>query len=133
MIKKHWPVFTAILVLIISMILEFAASKSTDTGVVIFVGLVIYMLLLPVAGALIGGWYGWMIRSPLKWLLAPAVYLGTVLYLLAEGLLLGAGSMDAASLLSVGSFTGLACLIVEIVSSAVSWLVRRKKENDQGE
>lgn len=128
MIKKHWPVLFAILVVIISIILGIVASHSTDAGVAIAVGVISWMFLFPLAGALIGGWYGWRLRSPLKWLLAPAVYLGVVLYLIAESLVVGADAMDLGAFLSIALFTGIACLAVEAVSSAIAWMARRKKD-----
>jgi len=77
MIKKHWPVLFAILVVIISIILGIVASHSTDAGVAIAAGVIAWMFLFPLAGALMGGWYGWRVKTPLKWLLAPAVYLAS--------------------------------------------------------
>ena len=128
MIKKHWPVLFAILVVIISIILGIVASNSTDTGVAIAVGVISWMYLLPLAGAVIGGWYGWRIQSPLKWLLAPAVYVGFVLYMIVEQLIIDAGSMDIRAFLIVGLLTGIACLAVELVTSVIAWLARRNKE-----
>ncbi len=127
MIKKHWPILFAILAVIISIILGIVASHSTDTGVAILVGVIVYMFLFPLTGALIGGWYGWKIRSPLKWLIVPAVYLGFILYMVAEDYAYGAESMEMSSYLSVGSFTVIACLAVEAITSAIAWLARRKK------
>ena len=127
MIKKHWPVVFAVLVVIVCAILGIYASNSTDTGVAIVVGVIIFLLLLPLAGAVIGAWYGWRIRSPWKWLLAPAVYLGVFLYLSAEDLISGTGSIDPGVNWSVGSFTGIACLGAEIIASVIVWLIRRNK------
>ena len=124
--KNHWPLLFAALALIVSIILGIAASNSTDTGVAIAVGVIIFMFLLPLAGAVIGGWYGWRISSPLKWMLAPAVYVATVLYLIIGDLISDAGSVDIGSDCSVGLFTGIACLCVEIIASIIAWLVRRK-------
>ena len=118
----------AIAAVIISIILGIVASNSTDTGVAILIGVVIFMFLFPLAGALIGGWYGWRVRSPLKWIAAPAVYLGVVLCLAAADLLAGIGSMDLGAYWSVGSFTGIAALVVEAVTSAIAWLARRNKD-----
>ena len=129
MIKKHWPVVFAILTVIISIILGIVASHSTDAGVAIAAGVISWMFLFPLAGALIGGWYGWKMRTPLKWLLAPAVYLGVVLYLIIESLIVGADSMDLGAFLSIALFTGIACLAVEAVSSAIAWLSRRKQKD----
>ena len=128
MIKKHWPVLLAILVVIISIILGIVASNSTDTGVAILVGVICWMYLFPIASAVIGGWYGWRIRSPLKWLLAPAAYLGFILYMVLEQLISGAGPIDLGAYLIVGSFTGIACLAVELVTSVIAWLARRNKD-----
>jgi len=125
MIKKHWPVLFALAAVITSIILGIVASNSTDTGVAIFVGLIIFMFLFPLAGALIGGWYGWRIRTPLKWIAAPAVYLGVVLYLAVADLVTGVESMDLGAYWAVASFTGIAALAVEAVTSAVAWLIRR--------
>ena len=129
MIRKHWPILFAIAAVIISIILGIVASNSTDTGVAILIGVIIFMFLFPLAGALIGGWYGWTIQSPLKWIAAPAVYLGVVLYLMVADLLSGAGTVDLGSSWTVGSFTGIAALVVEAVASAIAWLVRRNREN----
>ena len=129
MMKKHWPILFAIAAVIISIILGIVASNSTDTGVAILIGVIIFMFLFPLAGALIGGWYGWTIQSPLKWIAAPVVYLGVVLCLAAADLLTGVGSMDMGTYWSVGSFTGIAALVVEAVASAIAWLVRRNREN----
>ena len=125
MMKNHWPVVFAILVVIISIILGIAASNSTDAGVAILVGVICWMFLFPLAGAAIGGWYGWRIRSPLKWLLAPAAYLGFLLYMIAWQLISGVGSIDMKSYLIVGSLTGIACLAVEVATSVIAWLKRR--------
>lgn len=133
MIKQHWPILFAILMVIISIILGAVALHSTDTGEVILVGVIIYMFLLPLAGAVIGGWYGWKLRSPLKWLIAPAAYLGVVLYLIVEDLISGADSMDIGASLSVGLFTGIACIAVEAISSAVALLVRKNKVTSEVE
>ena len=130
MIKKHWPILFAILMVILSIILGIVALHATDAGVVIGAGVIIYMILFPLAGAVIGGWYGWRLRSPLKWLLAPAAYLGILLYLLIEDLILNSGSIDFKSYLIVSSLTGIACLLVEIASSAIAWLARRNKKTD---
>ncbi len=128
MIRKHWPILFAIAAVIISIILGIVASNATDTGVAIFAGLVIFMFLFPLAGALIGGWYGWTIQSPLKWIAAPAVYLAVVLFLAAADLVTG-GAMNLGTYWSVGSFTGIAALVVEAAASAIAWLVRRNREN----
>ena len=132
MIKRHWPVLFAILTVIISIILGIAAFHSTDAGVAIAAGVISLMFLFPLAGAAIGGWYGWRMKTPLKWLLAPAVYLGVVLYLLVEDLIAGAESVDMSAFLSIGLFAGIACLTVEAVTSAIAWLAGRNKRN-QGE
>lgn len=128
MIKRHWPVLFAILVVIISIILGIVASHSTDAGVAIAAGVISWMFLFPLAGALIGGWYGWRMGTPLKWLLAPAVYLGTFLYLVLESLAYGAG-VDAGAYLGIASFTGIACLFVEAATSVIAWLARRNKKD----
>jgi len=54
MIRKHWPILFAIAAVIISIILGIVASNSTDTGVAILIGFIIFMFLFPLAGALIG-------------------------------------------------------------------------------
>ena len=128
MLKTHWPLLFAIAAVIISIILGIVAYNSADTGVGIFVGVIIFMFLFPLAGALIGGWYGWRIRSPLKWIAAPAVYLGAVLYLVAADLLTGTGLTDLGTCWSVASFTGIAALVVEAATSAIAWLARRNKK-----
>ena len=127
MIKKHWPILFAIAAVIISIILGIAASNSADTGVAIFVGAIIFMFLFPLAGALIGSWYGWRIRSPLKWAAAPAVYLGVVLFMMVTDLLSGNGAMDLSTCFYIGAFTGIAALGFEAVASAVAWLARRNR------
>ena len=131
MIKKHWPILFAIAAVIAGIILGIVASNSTDTGVAILVGVIIFMFLFPLAGAVIGGWYGWRVCSPIKWIAAPAVYLGVVVYLAAADLLSGAGAMDMGTYWSIGSFTGIAALAVEAVSSAIAWLARRNRESNQ--
>ena len=131
MIKKHWPILFAIAAVIAGIILGIVASNSTDTGVAILVGVIIFMFLFPLAGAVIGGWYGWRVCSPIKWIAAPAVYLGVVVYLAAADLLSGAGAMDMNSYWSIGLFTGIAALAVEAVSSAIAWLARRNRESNQ--
>lgn len=128
MIKIHWPILFAIAAVIISIILGIVASNSTDTGVAILVGVIIFMFLFPLAGSLIGGWYGWRIQSPLKWIAAPAVYLGAVLFLVAADLLTGTGLTDMSTCWSVGSFTGIAALVVEAATSVIAWLARRNKK-----
>ncbi|MCR5034724.1 MAG: hypothetical protein K6B42_04815 [Clostridia bacterium] len=130
MIKKHWPILFAIAAVVISIILGIVASNSSDTGVAILVGVIIFMFLFPLTGALIGGWYGWRTRSPLKWIAAPAVYLGAVLYLVAADLMSGIGLTDLGSCLSVGSFTGIAALGVEAATSVIAWLARRNKKTE---
>ena len=129
MIRKHWPVLVTALAVIISVIIGIAASNSSDTGYAILAGVVIFMFLFPLAGAVIGGWYGWRVRSPIKWIAAPAVYLGVVVYLAASDLLSGAGAMDMGTYWSIGSFAGIAALAVEAVSSAIAWLARRNREH----
>ena len=128
MIKKHWPILFAILTIIVSIILGIVASHSTDAGVAIAAGVMIFMFLFPLAGAVIGGWYGWRLRTPLKWLLAPAVYVGVVLYLVVEDLIYSSGAIDLGAYWTVGSLTGIACLAVEVATSAIAWLVRRNKK-----
>ena len=130
MVRKHWPVLFTIMVLVISIILGIVASHSADAGVAILIGVISWMFLFPLAGALLGGWYGWRVRSPFKWLLAPATYAGVILYLIAEDLIAGSGSMDIGSSLSIGSLTGIACLAVELVSSVIAWLAGRKHKED---
>ena len=132
MMKKHWPILFAIAAVIFSVILAVAATNSTDTGVAIFFGVAIFMFLFPLTGAVMGGWYGWTIRSPLKWLLAPAAYLAIILYLVVEDLILSSGSVDITSYLSVGLFTGVACLAVEAVTSVIAWLARKNKDSQKG-
>ncbi len=126
MIRKYWPLFIAIAVVITSIILGVIASKSTDTGEVIFAGVIIFMFLLPLAGVLFGAWCGWEIRSPLKWAAAPAAYLAVAVCLVASDLVTGAQEMDLSGSCSVASFTGIAALAAEAVASLIAWLVRRK-------
>ena len=133
MIKKHWPVFFAALMVIFSIIAAVAASHSTDTGVAIAAGFIIFMFLMPLAGAVIGGWYGWRLRSPLKWLLIPAAFLGIFVYLLVWDLTSGSGLSGMDAYLSIGAFTGVACLVAMVIASAVAWLVRRKKTDRNGQ
>ena len=128
MLKTHWPLLFAIAAVIISIILGIVAYNSADTGVGIFVGVIIFMFLFPLAGALIGGWYGWRVHSPLKWIAAPAVYLGAGLLLVALDLVNGNGLTGLSSNLSVSSFTGIAALVVEAATSAIAWLARRNKK-----
>ena len=127
MIKKHWPILFTILMVIICIVFAIAASNSTDTGYAILAGVVIYMVLLPLSGAVIGGWYGWRIRSPLKWLLAPAAFLGACMFLLATDLISGSGAIETDTYASVSSFTGIACLATEVIAGVISRLVRRTK------
>lgn len=127
MIKTHWPILFAIAAVIISIILGIVAYNSADTGVGIFVGVIVFMFLFPLAGALIGGWYGWRVHSPLKWIAAPAVYLGAVLFLFAVDLVNGNGLTGLSSNLSVSSFTGIAALVVEAATSAIAWMAKRKR------
>ena len=126
MIKRHWPILVALLLIIISIILGILASNATDSGDVIFLAAIIFMFLLPLAGAVNGGWYGWKLRSPLKWLLAPAVYLCICLFFIASDLISGA-SGDMGAFWSIGLFTGIACLAAEAIASLIAWLVRRNK------
>ena len=85
------------------------------------------MLLFPLTGAVIGGWYGWRSRSPLKWLLPLAAFLGVCLFLLATDLISGTGSIDLDTYGSVSSFTGIVCLVMEVIAGLIAWLVRRTK------
>ena len=85
------------------------------------------MFLFPLAGAVLGGWYGWTLKSPWKWLLAPAAYLGVVLYLVAVDLIVDTGYIDIGSYLSIGLFTGIACLAVEAITSVIAWLANKRK------
>ena len=127
MIKKHWPVLFAILVVIISFILGIVASHSADAGVAIAVGVLTMLILFPLAGAVVGGWYGWKARSPLKWLIAPAAYLGFILYMVIEDLIYNTGSMEIGAYCTIGLFTGIAFLAVEAITAAIAWLARRAK------
>ena len=127
MIKKHWPLLFTGLVIIISIILWITAASSADTGVGIFFGVVIFMFLFPLAGAVLGGWYGWTLKSPWKWLLAPAAYLGVVLYLVAVDLIVDTGYIDIGSYLSICLFAGIACLAVEAITSVIAWLANKRK------
>lgn len=131
MIKKHWPVLFAILMVIISIILGIGASQSADAGAAIAVGVIIFMFLFPLAGAVIGGWYGWRLQTPLKWLLAPVAYLGVILYLVIEGLIYSAESADVGAYATIGILTGIACLAVEIASSAIAWMAKRNKRKKE--
>lgn len=125
MIKKHWPLFFAALMVIFSIIAAIAASHSTDTGVAIAAGVIIFMFLLPLAGAVIGAWYGWRLRSPLKWLLIPASFLGIFVYLLVWDLTSSSGLSGMDAYPSIGAFTGIACLVAEVIAAAIARLVRR--------
>ena len=133
MIKKHWPLLFTILIVIISIILGVTASNSTDTGVAIAFGVITFMFLFPLAGAVLGGWYGWKMKSPWKWLLSPAVYLGVILYLIAMDVVNGVGITTIGSNFTIGAFAGIACLVVEAIVSFIAWLVRRNRANNQSE
>lgn len=133
MIKRHWPIVFTALMVIISIVLWIAAANSTDTGYAILAGLVIFMVLLPLSGAVLGGWYGWRIRSPRKWLLAPAAFLGTGLLLLAADLISGSGTVEIGSCALIGALTGAACLAAEAIAGAVFRLVRKTKADRNGE
>ena len=133
MMKKHWPLLFTILVVIISIILGVTASNSTDTGVAIVFGVITFMFLFPLAGAVLGGWYGWKMKSPWKWLLAPAVYLGVILYLIIMDLVNGAGMTTIGSNFTISAFAGITCLVVEAIVSFVAWLVRRNRASNQSE
>ncbi len=127
MIKSHWPILFAIAAVIISIVLGIVAYNAADTGVGIFVGVIIFMFLFPLAGALIGGWYGWRVQSPLKWIAAPAVYLGAVLFLFVVNLISGNGLTGLSSNLSVGLFAGIAALVVEAATSAIAWMAKKRR------
>ena len=125
MIKNHWPILFAILVVIISIIIGISASNSTDTGYAIAGGLVIFMFLFPLAGAVLGGWYGWRSRTPLKWILAPVAFVGVFLFLLAADLISGSGSIELDTNGTISSITGIVCLIVEAIASVIRRLVKK--------
>ena len=87
-LRKHWPVVFALLAVVVSIILAVFAYRSTDAGYAIFTSVITFMFLFPLAGALIGAWYGWRLRSWKKWLIPPAVYGCVVLYMVLAGLIL---------------------------------------------
>ena len=125
MIRKHWPVVFAVLAILISVVLVVFAYHSTDSGYAIFASVITFIFLLPLAGAVIGGWYGWRIHSLKKWLLPFAVYAGVILYMMIAGLILRADMFDADSYLTLGALPGLTGLVAEIVASVIAWVVKR--------
>ena len=112
-------------------ILLFAgASNSTDTGYAIFASLIIFMFLFPLAGAVNGVWYGWRSRSPMKWLLVPAAFLGVCLFLLAADLISGSGPMEPGAYASLGALTGVTCLAAEVIAGGIARLAGRNQKID---
>ena len=128
MLKKHWPVVFALFTVIASIILAVFACHSTDTGYAILTSVVTFLFLFPLAGVLIGAWYGWRLRSWKKWLIPPAVYCCVVLYMVLAGLILGAGLFDAESFLTLGAIPALSCLAAEIAVSVIAWAVNRARD-----
>ena len=127
MLKKHWPVGFALITVIASIILAVFACHSTDAGYAILTSVVTFMFLFPLAGVLIGVWYGWRLRSWKKWLIPPAVYGCVVLYMVLAGLILRADLFDAGSCLTLGALPGLSCLAAEIAASVIAWAVNRAR------
>ncbi len=125
MIRKHWPVVFAVLAILISVVLVVFAYHSTDAGYAIFASVITFIFLFPLAGAVIGSWYGWRILSPKKWFLPFAVCAGIILYMITVGLILRADMFDADSYLTLGALPGLTCLVAEIVASVIAWVVKR--------
>lgn len=127
-IFNHWPVLLTIIVLLVSILLWITAATATDTGVAIAMGLLLYMFLFPACGIALGFWYGARLRSPAKWLLAPAAYLGSCLYTIIVDLIANPGNVDLVTCWSAGIFTGIACLASLAVASCVAWIVRKNRE-----
>ena len=127
MLKKHWPVVFAFFAVIVSIILAAFAYHSTDAGYAILTSVITFMFLFPLAGALIGAWYGWRQRSWKKWLIPPAVYGCVVLYMVLAGLILRADLFDAESYLTLGALPALSCLAAEIAASVIAWAVNRAR------
>lgn len=126
-LKKHWPLCFAILMILISCGLALFAYNSTDTGYAILASAVTFMFLFPLAGALIGGWYGWKMQSPLKWLLPFAVLAGVILYMLIGDLVFQADTLDISSYFTLGALPCLACLLTEGIAGIIARLIRNRK------
>ena len=127
MLKKHWPVVFAFFAVIVSIILAVFAYRSTDAGYAILTSVITFMFLFPLAGVLSGAWYGWRLRSWMKWLIPPAVYGCVVLYMVLAGLILGADLFDAESYLTLGALPALSCLAAELAASVIAWAVNRAR------
>ena len=129
MLKKHWPVLFAVFAVIVSIVLDVLAYHSTDTGNAIFAGVITFLFLFPLAGALIGAWYGWRLPQPKKWLIPFAVYVCVILYMVMIGLIFRADMFDVESCLTLGVFPALVCLGAEIVAGMIAWAVKRMRKN----
>ncbi len=129
MLKKHWPVLFAVLAIIVSVVLDVIAYHSTDAGNAIFAGVITFMFLFPLAGALIGAWYGWRLPQLTKWLIPFAVYGCVILYMVMIGLIFRADMFDVESCLTLGVLPALVCLAAEIVAGMIAWAVRRTRKN----
>ena len=129
MLKKHWPVLFAVFAVIVSIVLDVLAYHSTDTGNAIFAGVITFMFLFPLAGALIGAWYGWRLPQPKKWLIPFAVYVCVILYMVMIGLIFRADMFDVESSLTLGVLPALVCLASEIAASMIAWAVKRMRKN----
>ena len=127
MLKKHWPVLFSFIAILVSIILADIAYHSTDTGYAILTSVVTFMFLFPLAGALIGAWYGWRMRSWKRWLIPPVMFGCVVLYMVLAGLILGADLFDAESYLTLGALPTLSCLTIEIAVSVIAWAVNRAR------
>lgn len=129
MLKKHWPVLFAVLAIIVSIVLAVFAYNSTDAGNAIFAGVITFMFLFPLAGALIGAWYGWRLPRLTKWLIPFAVYGCVILYMVILGLIFRADMFDVESCLTLGVLPALVCLAAEIVAGMIAWAVKRTRKN----
>ena len=129
MLKKHWPVLFAVFAIIVSIVLDVLAYHSTDTGNAIFAGVITFLFLFPLAGALIGAWYGWRLPQPKKWLIPFAVYVCVILYMVMIGLIFRADMFDVESSLTLGVLPALVCLASEIAASMIAWAVKRMRKN----
>lgn len=126
MIKKHWPVLFSLLAVLISVILMLIAINSTDTGYAILAMVTTFMFLFPLSSALVGGWYGWKMSSPRKWILPSIVYAGTIVYLFMWNVLTQSDLLEIDSYMLIGIPSCLACLIAEIILSIIV-KIRNKK------
>lgn len=129
MLKKHWPVLFAVFAIIVSIVLDVIAYHSTDTGNAIFAGVITFLFLFPLAGGLIGAWYGWRLPRPKKWLIPFAVYICVILYMVMIGLIFRADMFDVESCLTLGVLPALVCLASEIAAGMIAWAVKRMRKN----